>query len=1033
MSSSSSSSSWRRTENTAAHCPHRQQHHHCRRHCCRSLYGPIAGYYCTSRNSCASRSDVIEKSQSYDDVSWRRSRQREAEGQRQSQSIEEGDDDDNNDDYQGEERWTRSKTGKEEKGQTKDQNQLNTIAEYLSYNNDKSYIHSCHWRYQQQPEQDKLSNIQCQEKPLVVLGPKSTRRRRRATELDSLVVLFTALLLSCTKSIGQLTTRAVQWICNSQSSSSTRLWNLHPATSSCYPAGTSIEFTLTKRQNQGCGKSSGCGEMRFRKCHLGITPNCLCFYFWSTVIVILLQNVFITANLLPLFLPLALAFCANYRHCSQARTVDTCRRAARAANEQHEEVISEKGQYHQQEVVPVIRSEKRQSQHQQEPLENGRNESSRVLWTLRQFDISDSERGEDEEGGEEAEERIRKAQLVQWRGFLVIFVLNESLFPHPWHQQQQRRRRRKFRGAEQVDVIVAKSKRKLLDFPVNFYTKPRKSRSKRRVQRISSLLVDKLPSTAAATGSCNRTVRKRSRNLIIELQCGCENLQRHPMATVTPSGRSTTADRITGQSANSSSRLVAHWPFRQHAIADLSSCDMHWTRGGGSVCVHHTQSIASFHRPDSPVIEFSHRQELKSSCTECGYNNYLDNYWEIISPAPQQRQLRVAVQENTGNQLAKRRTEDLQEQVREVEEEHLSKAVVTTIYVHLGVDLMAVALIISALKPSAVVVVVLAVKGTRRKAGPFDGDMPKAATIRVIIIHSQKGWDRQPQQEREEEKQETELPNQIQNHSLIVVVSATCNNALKLDCCSRSLRQRWSSSAISPFPFQTGTWSLDNSKCPTSLTLSWVVVVLVASHNDNKTATGAPDSPLYPRDERQKEVEAERKVEEVTRLSNSQMEWPRNWNRGAENEEDGPAAVWPSAKTNVTMSQDGRKIKLKHYNSSEDINERRMCGATSASHPRPPAVLFCPVAAGANKRRHLVLLLTVAIIFVVNLPSVSCLTTSQSAPSSPGVSGIGTFKYSTNVVKTKYGPLRGIVLRSHPVVEAYLGVPYATPPVGSLR
>lgn len=33
-------------------------------------------------------------------------------------------------------------------------------------------------------------------------------------------------------------------------------------------------------------------------------------------------------------------------------------------------------------------------------------------------------------------------------------------------------------------------------------------------------------------------------------------------------------------------------------------------------------------------------------------------------------------------------------------------------------------------------------------------------------------------------------------------------------------------------------------------------------------------------------------------------------------------------------------------------------------------------------------------------------------------------KYSSNVVKTKYGPLRGIILRSQPTVEGYLGVPY---------
>ena len=41
-------------------------------------------------------------------------------------------------------------------------------------------------------------------------------------------------------------------------------------------------------------------------------------------------------------------------------------------------------------------------------------------------------------------------------------------------------------------------------------------------------------------------------------------------------------------------------------------------------------------------------------------------------------------------------------------------------------------------------------------------------------------------------------------------------------------------------------------------------------------------------------------------------------------------------------------------------------------------------------------------------------------------------KYSTRLVRTKYGPLRGLVA-AHPPVEAFLGVPYATPPVGSLR
>ncbi|BES88799.1 Carboxylesterase [Nesidiocoris tenuis] len=43
-----------------------------------------------------------------------------------------------------------------------------------------------------------------------------------------------------------------------------------------------------------------------------------------------------------------------------------------------------------------------------------------------------------------------------------------------------------------------------------------------------------------------------------------------------------------------------------------------------------------------------------------------------------------------------------------------------------------------------------------------------------------------------------------------------------------------------------------------------------------------------------------------------------------------------------------------------------------------------------------------------------------------------THKYSTRVVRTKYGPLRGLLLQ-HPPVEVFLGVPYATPPLGSLR
>lgn len=59
------------------------------------------------------------------------------------------------------------------------------------------------------------------------------------------------------------------------------------------------------------------------------------------------------------------------------------------------------------------------------------------------------------------------------------------------------------------------------------------------------------------------------------------------------------------------------------------------------------------------------------------------------------------------------------------------------------------------------------------------------------------------------------------------------------------------------------------------------------------------------------------------------------------------------------------------------------------------------------------------IFFIVCVPIVS--------------STVHNIKYSTNIIKTKYGPLRGIIVRSNPPVEAFLGIPYATPPVGNLR
>lgn len=42
-------------------------------------------------------------------------------------------------------------------------------------------------------------------------------------------------------------------------------------------------------------------------------------------------------------------------------------------------------------------------------------------------------------------------------------------------------------------------------------------------------------------------------------------------------------------------------------------------------------------------------------------------------------------------------------------------------------------------------------------------------------------------------------------------------------------------------------------------------------------------------------------------------------------------------------------------------------------------------------------------------------------------------KYSTNIIETRFGAIRGIIVGTNPSVDAYLGVPYASPPVGSLR
>ncbi|XP_053671133.1 uncharacterized protein LOC128721406 [Anopheles nili] len=83
---------------------------------------------------------------------------------------------------------------------------------------------------------------------------------------------------------------------------------------------------------------------------------------------------------------------------------------------------------------------------------------------------------------------------------------------------------------------------------------------------------------------------------------------------------------------------------------------------------------------------------------------------------------------------------------------------------------------------------------------------------------------------------------------------------------------------------------------------------------------------------------------------------------------------------------------------------------------------------GRQHERHLTVVLLLASLW---------LSGGGMAPSGAGPAPAGSLNnitYSSGVVKTKYGTLRGIVFRAVPtLVEGFLGVPYASPPIGSLR
>uniref|UniRef100_A0A182UPA4 COesterase domain-containing protein n=1 Tax=Anopheles merus TaxID=30066 RepID=A0A182UPA4_ANOME len=89
----------------------------------------------------------------------------------------------------------------------------------------------------------------------------------------------------------------------------------------------------------------------------------------------------------------------------------------------------------------------------------------------------------------------------------------------------------------------------------------------------------------------------------------------------------------------------------------------------------------------------------------------------------------------------------------------------------------------------------------------------------------------------------------------------------------------------------------------------------------------------------------------------------------------------------------------------------------------------------ADGRQHDRQLAVVFLLLTLWLTGAGRMVPTGVAGTGPGpAASLNNITYSNSLVKTKYGPLRGIVFRTVPVVvEGFLGVPYASPPIGSLR
>lgn len=124
-----------------------------------------------------------------------------------------------------------------------------------------------------------------------------------------------------------------------------------------------------------------------------------------------------------------------------------------------------------------------------------------------------------------------------------------------------------------------------------------------------------------------------------------------------------------------------------------------------------------------------------------------------------------------------------------------------------------------------------------------------------------------------------------------------------------------------------------------------------------------------------------------------------------ENDNDTTKTIVDNGNVSITKSSSNHKLKdntSRHQQSTASSRQK----FSSFQQPQRAMHRSCD-----SMKSHLNAILVLIILCIPLLTTTAA-------------SSVHNLKYSTNVVKTKYGPLRGIVMRQNPTVEAYLGVPY---------